>query len=652
MTKVKVNRLLVALLAAVFFVGVSAVLLPVRADRVSTGSSAFTGLNNITVKSDKADGLSLTAKGRLGATEGVYSEATYANKLFAGNFSLKFRFNDNNFSDKFNVTLVSDPHHEAVGSVKNVENTVTFVKSSDAKWTISFKGVGLDGQVKEGATVNTTASSIAEVQVNYSAESKKLSILNGTAEIFAVNNVYVTNNVAQLKFSFNALKADETAELFITEINGQAFTGIDSSNRVDDNKAPHLVLNTNKTGSKEFADTNNITKIVPHIYMRQSVKNTVPVTAYDVISSSLTYEMIIEYKHNDKWVDAKKEIKELANSPAGTINGLNFTPYFAGEYRITSIKVKDGNGNSTSNFMQGTTVNADKPILLTVLPSSAFAEMTKPVVAKSTIAKTVIVEDTNLYKFAAPAVTISAPNGIDPALDMSIENQYTYNIKYKTATASSWSTTSGLVFNAKNVDYYSFYIEVVDRWGNKSEEPAATDIIEQVYFKDIVKPIIAINNFPETKYVNQAATLPTPVVTDAMDASPTRTIKVYFVKDADGKDVYKLDEKGEFVYEVDKDGEFVLDGNGEKIKVKDLVSESYSFTPEKLGKYEVVYSAKDKNNNETTLASYYLDVVEAPAAPKTPLIDTSNPWIIVSLCVAIASALGIVAVLFIPSKKD
>ena len=188
-----------------------------------------------------------------------------------------------------------------------------------------------------------------------------------------------------------------------------------------------------------------------------------------------------------------------------------------------------------------------------------------------------------------------------------------------------------------------------------------TDIFITIRFIDTEAPVLNVTNFPENIYVNQSITLPySSVATDDFSASPTTTLKIYFVEDKDGKVpvayktnsagkyvlevevdengrwlkdddgnyVFKTDANGEYIkiplyeyvdldddnpYEKNEDGtvivdintgEYVrrykLDENGEKIPVKVEISHgSGTFTPAEKGKYIAVYTVKDASGNKT-----------------------------------------------------
>lgn len=648
MTSAKLKRLFMACLAIVFCFSVFGAVNPpaVSAKSVSVGSSLFTDINNISM-SATTDGLELSTKGQANA------EATFLNKLYMGDFSMGIKATELNFQT-IKLTFLSRDNADKMELVKDIENVLELEKTTDGKIT---------AKLNNGSPVATSLAASGTIFIRFNGNATEPvftvseNLIAAPAATFSnVNGIYF--NEAKLKIALSGIPVTNDgsenvkAAFVITEINGQSFIADDSS-LVNDNKPATLRLPKHKL----FTDSSD-----NRIYAKLGREITIPAYGMDVISSSFTYEMKVQY-YSSEGEEGESEWVDVAIA-TGDVSGLSFTPKREGKYRIISITAKDGNDNDTSVLAEGQydfALSEKNPINITSVKSDDWSDA-PPVIDHAAYFEAynngqpsvITCTDTNIFRFKRPDVAVTMPTGIVPTGIVENPESLTYAIKYKLPSSSSWQSTSGLDFSAKHVSgEYCFYIQVTDRWGNVSKEPTADQYI-RILFKDQTAPKIVVSSFPETKYVNQSASLPSGVVTDLMDSSLNKQIQIYMLKDEDGNVVWLTDDDGNLVYETDDDGNEVLDDNGEKIKQKKLISSSSSatFTPKEKGLYEVIYSVEDTAGNKTELTPFLLRVIDAPPAPAAPFIDLSNPWTIVLLSIAGLSLIGIVVLLFVKPAEE
>lgn len=638
MATAKTKRLLTFVLAFMMCFTVYSAVLTARADKVSIGSSQFTSIDNLSFSST-TEGLELS-----GASKKDCS-ATYANKLYVGGLSLIFQLTQPNFDDSFTVTLLSY-NSDVIGLFKDIEHRLIFTKSDD-KLSVKLTTVNFDGTEASSEVKNTGIDVMGKIEISFDSDktfSIKAAGSNAAAATFT-SETAIYKNEANLRFEFKGIVRGKTASAVIASINGQSLIAADSSSNVNDNTSPSLILNTDKFTTD--AD-GNLTANAP-----ANKQYSVPAYGLDVISSNLTYEITAQFR-----ADEDGEWENVASTDK---TGLKLHLIKIGEYRITQVKVSDGNGNSTTEFAGGVIVSESKPLIIRPAKwkesNPNKAEDYSPVVDHDSY-KTgseeitmVTVTDTNKYRLKTPVVAFnSAPAGVsqNPA-------DVTYKIMYKEPNSSSatWSEANGLVFTAtKTGGPYTLWVQAIDSAGNKSAVPTDPNDYVKIQFIDKSTSKITLSNFPVIKYVDQSVTLPSATITNLLGSSPTRTVKVYYILDEAGSEVFATDEDGNAVYEQDEDGNDIL-VDGEKVPAKILVSESTTFTPDKKGTYEVVYTATDEQlGYEIVLSDVTFKVEDAPPAPSKPFIDTSNVWTIVFLCIAGASALGIVVLLFVKPKEQ
>ncbi|NLK17739.1 MAG: fibronectin type III domain-containing protein, partial [Clostridiales bacterium] len=239
------------------------------------------------------------------------------------------------------------------------------------------------------------------------------------------------------------------------------------------------------------------------------------------------------------------------------------------------------------------------------------------------------------FQFAAPEVKVNSnPSGTEnPKL-------VKFKLKYKTVGLTTWSEVDGLVFTANTADKeYEFRIKATDRAGNSVIYELTEKDHVKITFRDVTPPKINVSWFKSERYLDQAVSLPSASATDDLDSSPKTSVKVYYIMDEKGQPVYEKDEEGNIVYE---------DEEPKKV----LVSESTSFTPDKVGWYEVIYTAEDREGHVTASPPYTFKVVKASDTPKEPIIDLSNTWNIVFLSIAGVCALGLIIIPFIKPKEE
>lgn len=547
------------------------------ANNVSVGSSLFKDIDNVSV-TPSGNGLKLSATGISSAG------ATYANKLYLSDFSFKYTVTENNFSYITFTFISANKDNTYSGTIKDIENVLKISKDSKGKLT---------AKLNDMQEIVTAQDFTALTEINFNAGADKISV-KGTAAEFALTSPEFKE--ASLKINFYGVMVTKTAGIVIKEINGQSF--LSASGNVQDNIKPVMRLNTERLNG----------------FSPLCMQYELPLYGLDVISSNIKYEIVLNYSADGTTYDQEDITKTSVKFPLEKL----------GYYKVKSITVKDNNGNETSECADRNI--SDNPI---IIKTEKWDDNSRPVINSfetenlaaylSGIPMAAAGGKDNKFQFKTPETIItSAPAGVTENA-----NLIKYELLYKTSGVSSWSKNDGLIFTASSKGEYWFKIQGIDRIGNRSDLELSPLI--KISFTDITSPKITVSGFPSEKYAGQSLTLPSGSITDDMDSSPEKSIKVYYIMDEEGK---SADEK-------------------------ELVSETYSFTPDKTGWYEAVYSAKDSSGNKATYAPMTFKVVKAAESPKTePFIDFTDTWTIVSASVAAASALGIIILLFIKPKDE
>lgn len=603
--------ILLALMAMVMFT--FNFTLNAKATNVSVGSMLFTDIDNVTITGTK-NGLELSSTGK------VDSSAKYGKLLYFKGFSFKFKITEANFSSIIFTILPEN---------NNLSDTTE--NKSDIDRQIIIKLTKTDSGMK--ATLNgafetdLTSSFTDEIELGLNSENKFF--VKIASEHKVINSaVSIYKNEANMTIGFEGIQVTKTAKLLIKNINRQAFTS-DIEGFVDDDKPAVMRLNTDL-----------ITTESP---LNKSYE--IPVYGIDVLSTNLKYDVKVAYSADNVEYEEEK-----------TFTTTSIEMQKAGYYKITEIKLKDNNGNET-------TICEDRDLSTSpiIIRARAWSNDVNDVPVITTfdgganeqaylnaISSVYNGGATNKFYFKAPEVTVnSTPAGYteNPKL-------IKFRLGYKLVSSNSWTYVDGLVFTASSINSYNFRIQAIDRMGNLS---SFYDFPNPIFFIDVTKPKISVNGFPTEKYLDQQLTLPTASVSDDMDTSPKKAFKIYYIKDANGVDVFEKDENGDIVYETDENDDFLLDSNNQKIPKKILIDtkDSYTFTPDKLGWYEVLYTAEDSSGNKASLSSMTFNVVEAvePVIEK-PFIDVTNIWNIVFLSIAGLSALGLIIIPFIKTKEE
>lgn len=623
MTISRIKKLLILATAIIFTVSFSLALsITAFAGSVSAGSSLFTEIDNVTITSS-TDGLELSSTGI------QQSSAKYVNKLYLGNFGFKYIVSGNNFS-YLTLTFISKNNSLVSGTIKDIENVLK-LSNKDGKLAISLNGA---------AEITTTKDFANATEINFNKTTDEFSI-NGIADSFKADGALdINEDEAYVKIAFYGIEMGKTAGITIKEINGQSFIS-STVGYIEDDTAPVMKV-----------DASLLCVSAP-----VAIQYELPIYGLDVISSSLKYEVILAYAADGVNYDTNKITKTTLKFPLDKV----------GKYKIESIKISDGNGNST---VTTTAAAADaKCIGIDLFTTPIIIQTTEwninygendefnPVMTTfdggvsqaayiSEISMYIIGGGSNKFQFKTPVVTVNCtPAGVTEKAEL-----IDFIILYKSPSSTVFSKYDGLIFTASLAGDYQFKLQAIDRMGNRSEESP----VMYITFYDETAPKIMISGFSAEEYINQSLTLPSGTITDDMDSSPASTIEVYYIKDADGNFIYEKDADGNIVYKTDDNGVVLKDDQGNDIKKKLLVSETYTFNPDTLGWYEVRYTAEDASGNSTTLSPMTFKIIEAaaPVAVTESFIDLTDTWTIILLSIAGVSAIGIIILLFIKPKEE
>lgn len=609
----------------------------VKAVNVSVGSTLFSENDNIAISGTK-EGLKLTSEVKLN------SRAKYSNKLYINrNFIFLFQVTEDNFESL--SFIISCDHYDktAMGNISDADRQfkINLVKTSNG-FTADLNGSG-------SVVIDKTIKNTIELRYN---EANKFYIKIGGSQYVIDEELVLSEymNEGYITICFNGKQIDKKAEILIKNINAQNFTGGEGT--VNDNIAPVLRLNK----SKLVEDGDDLTDNAP---MNKYYK--LPFYGLDVLSTNLKYTVKMTYSPN-AWDSAEYDEEDEEEL---SFNSLDIELNKAGYYKVKQVKLSDNNGNDTIVCQDFDLTEHD--IIIRAWPiwnndpltennnlwkenelfrpqMTQFTDVGKLAAYisdfESSLENGFVAKggSANKFQFAVPETQIfSAPAGIT----QNLESMVIFKLKARKEDVQNWSTQDGLIFTASTVGRYYFKIVAMDRMGNQSDESPEFEI----FFDDVTAPKISVTGFPAEKYLDQSVSLPTASVIDDMGGTTSSELKVYYVLDENGDEVYEKDEEGNTVYEED--------GTTPK---KVLVSETAVFTPDKLGWYEVVYTADDGRDNKTVAAdaTFYFKVTEyvEPQLPPPSFIDFSNVWNIVFLTIAGLSALGLIIIMFIKPKEE
>lgn len=577
---------------------------------VSVGSSLFTAIDNVTVVGTK-DGLKLYSSGKRDTS------AQYARTLYLKDFELKYKVTSDDFSAIY-FEILGENGSTEMGNISDEDRTyrLTLSKKNNAVG-VNVKGKDVDFDAPDVAVNFTDDITLKLVGDDYNSLKFKI---NGTV---IDEEISVFKFEGMLTVGFEGIDIGETAEIYIKEINGQKFT-YTKDGYAEDDKAPVLRINTAKLTGE--APQNKLYEL--------------PVYGLDVISSTI--------KYNIKWTYSADADFEETEELTFTDNAITFEK--EGYYMVKDIKINDNNGNETNDCIDynGDIYDYDEsgtPIIIHARPwdDSAPEILTFTDSAKKDAYLGLIMAAgykggrTHRFQFEAPEVVVtSTPAGVTENPEL-----VKYKLRYRLVSSTSWSEIDGLVFTASSANVnYVFQIKAIDRQGNSTRYEDSPEIT--VMFEDVTPPKFNVTWFTTERYLNQAVSLPSGSASDDLDSSPTTTVRVYYI----------LDENGDPVYEKDEDGNILYEDEENTIPKKVLVSDTTSFTPDKTGWYEVIFTAEDKAGNVTESSPLTFKVVKAAEAKRDPIIDLSNTWNIVFLSIAGACALGLIIIPFIKPKEE
>jgi hypothetical protein len=570
------------------------------AKNISVSSSLFTDNDNITVTGLR-EGLKLSSTGKADAS------AKYANKLYLKDFNIKFQITETNFNS-LSITIQTDHYDKSV---------MGNISDDDRRWQLNITKTAngftadLDGNGVAAVDRANAFGSIIEIKYN---TQNKFEIISG-GETFVINetlDLEPYRNEGYITLGFNGIAITQKAELRLLNINKQNFTS-STEGMVNDNTAP--VLRLDKSKFTEDAE-NNLTDNAPLGKMYK-----LPVYGLDVLSTNIKYKIKVAYSADGVDYDEDDDFEKTA---------AEFELQKKGYYKIKEIEINDNNDNKTTDCVDFDLTEND---IIIKADKWEMGELCKPVITSFTDEDVQILGifkggASHKFQFAAPEVEIKcAPGIIDYPANPENPEYIKYTLNYRRVNASSWSKQDGLVFTANSTGEYEFKIQAIDRMGNISDIDKSP--IFKIMFIDATPPKITVNGFPAEKYLDQSVTLPEGSIMDDMGSVTNKTIKVYYITDADGNLINDENEK-------------------------ELVSEEATFTPEKLGWYEVVYTAEDSNKNTAAPVSMTFKVVEyvPPVVDPPTFIDLNNVWNIVFLSIAGLSAIGLIIVLFIKPKEE
>lgn len=611
MAKSTLKRSVIALLAAVFaialFLGDGG---NASAKSVSVGSSLFSNIDNVTISGTKT-GLKLYSTGKRDTS------AQFGKKLFFKDFELVYAVTSGDFSAVY-FEVLGENGSTATDNISDEDRKyrLTIQKKED-KVTATVSGKGFDPVSADISIKFTEETKIKIVGDNY--DKLKFCIEGTGGQAATIEKEFpIYRFEGMLTIGFEGIEVTKAAEMYIKRLNGQSFIS-STEGYAEDNVAPVLRM-----------DTDKLTNIAP---LSQDYE--LPIYGIDVLSSTIKYNIKWEYSVDGSF-NEPSEIEK-------TENLITFDK--AGYYRVKEIKINDDNGNETTDCVDYD-YKDEKKIRICVEKWSnsppqfvTFEDDAKKQEYVEAIKAVYNGGTSHKFQFAAPEVKVNSnpPSGTEnPKL-------IKFELKYRTVGSTSWSTVGGLVFTATTADKeYEFQIKATDRAGNSVLYDLTAKDNVRITFRDVTPPKINVSWFESERYLDQNVSLPYASATDDIDSSPETTVKVYYILDENGQPVYEKDEEGNIVYEDEEN----------TIPKKILVSETTSFTPDKLGWYEVIYSAKDKAGNETISPPYTFQVVKAADKPREPIIDLSNAWNIVFLSIAGICALGLIIIPFIKPKEE
>jgi hypothetical protein len=594
----------------------------VSANTVSVGTSLFTDIDNISINSI-VTGLELSSKGKKDTS------VKYAKKLYFGDFNFEFIITEANF-ESF-VFTVQTEHGD-----KNYMGTID---DSARRWVIKFtkKDSGFDASIynvkdkeeDENVTVTQSfdASFTGNIKLGYNKDTKKFYIVAGSSskDLDLVVDLY--RNEGEITLGFEGVQMGGTAKALIKKINGQSFV-TSLAGYAEDNDEPVMRIIT------ELLDYDNS----DYVEVPLNKIYAFPVYGLDVLSETIKYEIMTLYSADETFDEEDEENEDNKN----TFTSVNLSFKKEGYYKITSIKIKDNNGNEQNKCVDlGTDYDfVNDPIIIHAVKWNDSPEVGgtySPVIENyddflaeldnyvNSLEDYLPAGETHKFRFKEPLVKINCtPDDITEN-----SGNIKFRLWYKEYSSGTFTTyQDSLIFTPRIEGIYDFKIQAFDIMGNFSNETP----VFSLRFKDVTPPKILISGFVTEKYLNQSVTLPQGSIMDDLSSSLENKIKVYY---------FEKDENGNTIYEED----------GVTPK-KTLVSEAYTFTPNKLGWYEVIYSSKDAAGNLNTLSPMWFNVIDAEAPSPEPFIDLTNTWNIIFLCIAGASALGLIILIFIKPKEN
>ena len=572
----------------------------VSANSVSVGSTLFTDIDNISI-SGTTQGLKLTSIGK------EDTSTKYINKLYFGNnFSLNFDIIQNNFNSLvFTIISENEPYSDTTKNISDIETVIKLTKTES----------GFDIKIDNEDAVSVPATLIDTLRLGYNTDNNKFYIEKSGTNYNLDKVIELYKNEGYLKIGFEGIETSKTAEILITNINNQPFTSSVAGN-VEDNTDPVMRINTDLL---DFGDDYNVEAPV-------NISYKIPVYGLDILSSTIKYDIEVLYSQDAVFNQTDEENEENIK----TYTSNEFTPNKEGYYKITKLEINDNNGNHTTEC-EDVDFDTEEIIVHATFWDTDIPTFTDINGYINSFTETYYIGGkSNKLIFKTPAVTVNC-------FDNENDKLIGYKLYYKTISASTFSVQDGLVFTANSIGSYVFQIQAIDRTGNYSQKsPEIT-----LHFEDVTSPEINITGFVTEHYIDQSITLPSSSITDDMDGSPDKTIAVYYIKDKDGVDVFETDE----------DGEFILDDQNQKKKI--LITDEYTFTPEKLGWYQVIYTAEDDSGNRVTSSPMTFEVIEVEVPEEEePFIDFSNKWNIVFLSIAALSAIGLIVLMFIKPKEE
>ncbi|MBQ2713272.1 MAG: hypothetical protein IJF71_07830, partial [Clostridia bacterium] len=620
MTKAKPSTKLLCVLFAlmVAFVGLTFVG-TANAATVSVGSSLFSKQNTTITSTTK--GISIRP------TEVYNSYATFSATQYLGEykqdkpFSLRFTVVRDNF-DKLDLVFTSEADKQDVDAY-----TEETLRKQDVENTLTIKKGSADS-VENG--VFTVKEVKGEYELNYNAQTATFTLSKAGSALgsYALDEA-IFRNEAKVKFAFGAVdvhkpevaqsKDEEDEEdydacsILLTGINEQSFLA-NSSGRVEDTSVPVLRLNAN-----EFA---------PQLVLNSTAN--VPLYGLDVVKASVSkpISMTVYFATAEQY-EAEDFTWDNEDLLYKTVTSASFVPDKAGYYAIVEASYKDST-SSTANVTEKVLasdldeiadyVEENGYIVFSVLEKATadklsiteqqieelganakYFDETKGLYFDeerysahyNAISRTVAGGTTNTVTFYTPVIfasdaaydsladvveafldsdadffSIAGINGEGKLVLETNSYLFTYTLRYRTATSTTYSSSSSLTFSQKSAGPYDFSLSVADR--NTRSFEMKQNFIEKLSFYDIEVPEINVSNFPKTAYINQSITLPSASVTDDFDSSPTKTVIVYheydyskYEIDEDGNVVVKDEDKTVvYLYKTDADGNFVdAEGN-------------------------------------------------------------------------------------------